>query len=84
MYLKRGKKVTEKDRFCMRDNEIFYNCTEICEILSISAPTAYRLIAELNEELQRKGYLTFRGRVSRKYFRERFYGLIPETSDNTK
>jgi hypothetical protein len=34
---------------------------------------AYNIIKELNEELKEKGYLTYPGRVSRKYFNERFY-----------
>ena len=28
------------------------------------------------EEIKEKGYLTVTGRVSRKYFEERFYGLL--------
>lgn len=29
----------------------------------------------MNDELNAKGYLTVAGRVSRKYYEERFYGL---------
>lgn len=34
---------------------------------------AYNIIRDLNKELEAKGYLTYPGRVSRKYFNERFY-----------
>ena len=49
---------------------------EIKEIVGISKSKAYSLIQELNSELKEKGYLTVTGRVSRKYFEERFYGLV--------
>ena len=45
---------------------------------------AYSLIQELNAELKEKGYLTVTGRVSRKYFEERFYGLIKNLSRSRK
>ena len=30
---------------------------------------------ELNDEMVKKGYIAIRGRVNRKYFEERFYGM---------
>lgn len=47
---------------------------EVKSILNISKSAAYKIIKELNEELKKKGYLTIRGRVSREYFTEKFYG----------
>ena len=35
----------------------------------------YKLVREMNEELKKKGFLTIPGRVSRRYFEEKFYGL---------
>ena len=32
-------------------------------------------VREMNEELKKKGFLTIPGRVSRRYFEEKFYGL---------
>ena len=43
--------------------------------LGISKPYAYKLVREMNEELKKKGFLTIPGRVSRRYFEEKFYGL---------
>ena len=30
---------------------------------------------QMNEELEAKGFLTIAGRVSRKYYEEKFYGI---------
>ena len=48
---------------------------EVARELGISKPYAYKLVRERNEELKKKGFLTIPGRVSRRYFEEKFYGL---------
>ncbi|MEY8356505.1 DNA-binding protein [Lachnospiraceae bacterium 54-53] len=45
---------------------------EIAEIMEVSKRTGYFIIKRLNCELTEKGYMTQAGRVSRKYFYERF------------
>ena len=60
----------------MYKTDVFISAEEIKEIVGISKSKAYSLIQELNAELKEKGYLTVTGRVSRKYFEERFYGLL--------
>lgn len=60
----------------MYKTDSFISADEIKEIVGISKSKAYSLIQELNSELKEKGYLTVTGRVSRKYFEERFYGLV--------
>lgn len=47
---------------------------DIMEKLGCGQTQAYKIIKQLNEELEAKGYITIRGKVSAKYFRERFYG----------
>jgi len=32
----------------------------------------------INDELKAKGYMTISGRVSRKFFEEKFYGMQPD------
>lgn len=56
-------------------NEKFLKVEGIMEILGISKSAAYKLMRELNEEMVKKGYIAIRGRVNRKYFEERFYGM---------
>jgi len=51
----------------------FMRADEIAKELEISKSYAYRLIKQLNEELQAKGYITIAGRVNRDYFIERLY-----------
>lgn len=60
----------------MYKTDVFISAEEIKEIVGISKSKGYSLIQELNAELKEKGYLTVTGRVSRKYFEERFYGLL--------
>lgn len=41
--------------------------------MEISVPYAYKIIKQLNDELDAKGYITITGRVNREYFNERVY-----------
>jgi GTP cyclohydrolase I len=47
----------------------------MAEILGISKPYAYKIIKQLNEELEAKGFIAIPSRVSKKYFEEKFYGV---------
>ena len=55
--------------------ELFVRAEEVAGALGIPKPYAYKLVREMNEELKQKGFLTIPGRVSRRYFEEKFYGL---------
>ena len=59
----------------MKTNELFMSATEISEVTGMSEAYAYKIIRELNKELEAKGYMTIRGRVSKDYFQERIYGV---------
>jgi len=48
---------------------------DIAEICNVSEGTGYKIIKQLNEELKAKGFLVFRGRVSKAYFMEKMYGM---------
>ncbi len=54
-------------------NSNFYNAAQIAEMLEISRSQAYSVIRELNEELRSKGYMFIRGRISKRYFNQRYY-----------
>lgn len=54
-------------------NPRFYFADDIAVLLSVSKPTAYRIIKRLNDELKEQGYMIVSGRVPRKFFDERFY-----------
>jgi hypothetical protein len=42
--------------------------------LDISTSHAYKIVRLLNKDLEAKGFITVAGRVSRRYFEEKFYG----------
>ena len=54
---------------------ILMNAQEVAEALGVSKASAYKMIHVWNEKLQKLGYTTVSGRISRKYFQEQFYGL---------
>lgn len=53
----------------------FYNAQEVMEMLGVSSSKAYQLIRTMNEELQKDGYLTVRGKVPVAYLEKRFFGV---------
>ena len=57
----------------MSDTSVFYTADDISVILTVSTPTAYRIIKRLNDELTNKGFIVVSGRVPKKYFNEKFY-----------
>ena len=58
----------------------YMDAQEVAEALGVSRSKAYVIIKQLNEELQKKGFITVRGRVSRKFFQERIYGEEERTA----
>ena len=62
----------------MIDNKTFISVKEMMTALSVSESKAYSISRQLNKELAEQGYLVIPGRVSRKYFEERFYGIDTE------
>jgi len=56
-------------------NTLFVTATELSEEIGVSKPYAYKIIKQMNDELELKGYITIAGRVSREFYKEKFYGL---------
>lgn len=59
-------------------NAVLIDAAEVAQILDVSKAFAYKVVRELNEELKNKGFITIAGKVSRKYFEEKFYGRAKE------
>lgn len=56
-------------------NKVFMTAKEVQDFLDVSRTTAYKLIAEMNTELEELGYRVQRGRINRQYFMEKYcYG----------
>ena len=47
---------------------VYIYVDEVCKIMGISKPTAYKVIHQLNDELKNAGYITIAGRTNREYF----------------
>ena len=60
------------------ENSVFITAQEVADILNISRPYAYKIINKLNRELEAKNFITIPGKVSKKYFEEKFYGIKGE------
>lgn len=46
---------------------------EVMQLCEVSESRAYRIMQQLNKELEAQGFVTTSGRVSRKYLMERLY-----------
>ncbi len=53
------------------EDKLFMNVEEVAKALGISKSYAYKIVRQLNTEMDGKGYLTVSGRVNRNYFMER-------------
>ena len=54
---------------------IYLTAKDIMELLGVSKSKAYGLIRKLNAELEAEGYIVITGKVSKKRFEERIYGM---------
>ena len=53
-------------------NRTFMTVEEGAAELGVSKSYAYKIVKQLNEELQKLGYLTVAGRVNTNYFRKKY------------
>ncbi len=68
------KKLKKKGVSQMK-NDLFVTASEVAQDLGISKPFAYKLVRQMNAELEEQGFMTIAGRVSRRFYEEKFYGL---------
>ena len=53
------------------ENKSFMTVEEVANELGVSKSYAYKVVRELNTELQKLGYLTVSGRVNPNFFRKK-------------
>ena len=53
------------------ENKTFMTVEEVAKELNVSTSYAYKVVRELNAEMQQLGYLTVRGRVNTNFFRKK-------------
>lgn len=56
-------------------SKLFISAKEVARELEVSDSFAYRLVRKLNDELAKQGFVVVKGKISRKYFEERVYGM---------
>ncbi len=56
------------------DKSKFLYCADVMELLQCKQTKARSVMRTLNDELKKRGFLTTRGKVSRKFFMEKYYG----------
>lgn len=59
-------------------SKVYYDATEIAEMLGISKASAYKIIRNLNKDLESQGFLVVQGKVSCAYFKKKWYGFQEE------
>lgn len=60
------------------ENSVFISAQELSKMLECSVGHAYRIIKQMNMDLQRDGFIVFPGRAPRTYVLERIYGSKSE------
>lgn len=57
------------------EGTMFYTAMDVKKMLGISRGKAYQIIKNLNDELEREGYITISGKIPKKLFAEKIYGM---------
>lgn len=65
----------EKKEDIVMGDKNFLNVEDVAKYMDISVPMAYKIIRKLNDELKKQGFITVAGKVSRRYFEQKVYGV---------
>lgn len=57
---------------------LFIMAEEVVKNWGVSKPFVYKLIRQLNEEFEKRGFMNISERVSRRYYEEKLYGISRE------
>ena len=58
--------------------EMFYSVEDVMQMLDYSRSKSYKIIARMNQELEQNGKETRPGRISRRYFDQKYGFTDPE------
>jgi N-acetylglutamate synthase-like GNAT family acetyltransferase len=61
------------ERRLVMGSKTFLRAEEVAAELGVSKAYAYKLIRTLNRDLQKRGFITINGRISKQYFNEKVY-----------
>lgn len=62
------------------NEKIYYSATDIATMLGASMGKAYKILREMNKDLENKGFLTIAGKIPVEYFKQKWYGGTKEVS----
>ena len=54
-------------------DNMYVKASEVAEMIGVSRAKAYKMVAQMNEELKAQNYLVISVRVPRKYLMEKLY-----------
>lgn len=57
------------------NQKLYLTANDVSEYMGISIPTAYKIIRKLNDELKAQGYITVSGKINRRYFELKAFGM---------
>lgn len=58
----------------MAAKKLYYTAAEISEMIGVSLAKAYKIVKELNSELDANGYIVISGKIPIRFFEEKWYG----------
>lgn len=57
------------------ENKLYYDASELSNLLGVSLGQSYKIIRNLNKELTELGYITIAGRIPKAYFKTKYFGF---------
>lgn len=55
-------------------NKIYITALELSDMLGVSLGYAYKIIRQLNKELEKSGYMIIAGKIPKGYLEKRWFG----------
>ncbi len=68
---KNNERKNRREEIKRMTNKNFMTAQDVADALGVSKSYAYKLVRQLNDEMEALGYITVRGRVDANYFRKK-------------
>ena len=68
---KNNERKNRREEIKRMTNKNFMTAQDLADALGVSKSYAYKLVRQLNDEMEALGYITVRGRVDANYFRKK-------------
>ena len=69
--VKNNERKNRREEIKRMTNKNFMTAQDVADALGVSKSYAYKLVRQLNDEMEALGYITVRGRVDANYFRKK-------------